>query len=320
MESRNLAARAGRWSAKHRRKAIFGWLAFVLVSVMLGGALGMKEIASEDLGDGESKRADQALADGFPDRASEEVLIQGRAGSPPTIRGSPRGSGTCGALARQENVREIESPLETGNQARSSPDGRSALVTFDPPGDDDEPETNVEPVLAAVAAVQAEHPDLRVEQFGDASAEKAVSEASRTTSTRPSRCRCRSRCHPRVAFGSLVAAGIPLLLAMSAVDRDDRPDRPGQPVFPVDESISSVILLIGLAVGVDYSLFYLRREREERAADGRGGVAGSRRGHLRPAVLVSGLTVMVAMAGMYIAGAPTFMCFAPARSSWSPSR
>lgn len=43
---RNLAARAGRWSAQHRRKAIFGWLAFVLVSVMLGGALGMKEIAT----------------------------------------------------------------------------------------------------------------------------------------------------------------------------------------------------------------------------------------------------------------------------------
>ena len=78
MESRNLAASAGRWSARHRKKAIFGWLAFVLVSVLLGGALGMKEIASEDLGDGESKRADQTLADGFPDRASEEVLVQGR--------------------------------------------------------------------------------------------------------------------------------------------------------------------------------------------------------------------------------------------------
>ena len=78
MQSRNLAARAGRWSAKHLRAAILGWLAFVVVSVMLGGALGMKEIASEDLGDGESKRADQILADGFPDRASEEVLVQGR--------------------------------------------------------------------------------------------------------------------------------------------------------------------------------------------------------------------------------------------------
>ena len=53
MKSRNLAASAGRWSAQHRKKAIFGWLAFVLVAVMLGGALGMKEIASEDLGDGE---------------------------------------------------------------------------------------------------------------------------------------------------------------------------------------------------------------------------------------------------------------------------
>ena len=116
MQSRNLAARAGRWSAKHRRKAIFGWLAFVLVSVLLGGALGMKEIASEDLGDGESKRADQTLADGFPDRASEEVLIQGRgdikADDP---RFTAAVEDVVRALSGFETVRDIKSPLETGN-------------------------------------------------------------------------------------------------------------------------------------------------------------------------------------------------------------
>ena len=111
MQSRNLAARAGRWSAQHRRKAILGWLAFVLVSVMLGGALGMKEIATEDLGDGESKRADQTLADGFPDRASEEVLVQGRgnvkaddprftAGVKDVVRRS-RGSRRCATSSRR---------------------------------------------------------------------------------------------------------------------------------------------------------------------------------------------------------------------------
>ena len=84
MQQRNLAARAGRWSARHRRKAILGWLAFVVISVLIGGALGMKEIASEDLGDGESKQADQILADAFPDRAGEEVLIQGQGGIGPT--------------------------------------------------------------------------------------------------------------------------------------------------------------------------------------------------------------------------------------------
>ena len=82
-------------------------------------------------------------------------------------------------------------------------------------------------------------------------------------------------------------------------------------LFPVDGNLSAVILLIGLAVGVDYSLFYLRREREERAA-GRGEraaleVAAATSGR---AVLISGLTVIVAMAGMFISGDKTFISFA----------
>ena len=72
-----------------------------------------------------------------------------------------------------------------------------------------------------------------------------------------------------------------------------------------------MILLIGLAVGVDYSLFYLRREREERAA-GNGEQASllAAAATSGRAVLISGFTVMIAMAGMYIAGAATFQSFA----------
>ena len=79
----------------------------------------------------------------------------------------------------------------------------------------------------------------------------------------------------------------------------------------MDSNVSSVILLIGLAVGVDYSLFYLRREREERAAgrDERTAleVAAATSGR---AVLISGLTVIVAMAGMFLSGDKTFFSFA----------
>ena len=82
----------------------------------------------------------------------------------------------------------------------------------------------------------------------------------------------------------------------------------------------AMVLLIGLAVGVDYSMFYLKRERQERAA-GR-----SERAALEAAaatsgrsVLISGLTVMVAMAGMFLTGDTTFASLAPRRSSWSRS-
>ena len=113
-----------------------------------------------------------------------------------------------------------------------------------------------------------------------------------------------------VAFGALVAAGLPLLLALTAVFATMGLLALPSQLIPLDEDISVIVLLIGLAVGVDYSLFYLKREREERAA-GR-----SERAALEAAaatsgrsVLISGLTVMVAMAGMLFTGDKTFMGF-----------
>ena len=62
MPKRNLAARAGYWSAKHRKIAIGGWLAFVVIAFILGGAIGTKTLADEDTGNGESRVADTAIS------------------------------------------------------------------------------------------------------------------------------------------------------------------------------------------------------------------------------------------------------------------
>ena len=79
MQTTNLASRAARWSAGHRKTAIFGWLAFVVISVVLAGAVGQKTIADEDYGNGESKAADKAIAAAdFRESADEQVLIQGK--------------------------------------------------------------------------------------------------------------------------------------------------------------------------------------------------------------------------------------------------
>jgi uncharacterized membrane protein YdfJ with MMPL/SSD domain len=109
----------------------------------------------------------------------------------------------------------------------------------------------------------------------------------------------------------MLAAGIPVLLALTGVLATFGLIGPVSHISPVEESIQNVVLLIGLAVGVDYSLFYLRRVREERAAgkdkDAAIDAAAATSGR---AVLVSGFTVMVAMGGMYLAGAPTFTAWA----------
>ena len=110
-----------------------------------------------------------------------------------------------------------------------------------------------------------------------------------------------------LTFGALVAAGIPLLLALTAVFATFGLIALPSHLLPVAMQAPAMVLLIGLAVGVDYSMFYLKRERQERAA-GR-----SERAALEAAaatsgrsVLISGLTVMVAMAGMFLTGDPTF--------------
>src|SRR3954471_23223855 len=116
-----------------------------------------------------------------------------------------------------------------------------------------------------------------------------------------------------LTFGAAFAAGIPILLAMTAVLTAMGLMGPASAIQPVAGGFESVILLIGLAVGVDYSLFYIRRAREARAAghdnDTAIGIAASTSGR---AVLVSGLTVMVSMAGMYFAGISMFASFATA--------
>src|SRR3954453_7368731 len=314
LPKRNLAARAGYWSAKHRKIAIGRWLAFVVIAFVLGGAIGTNALSDDDSGNGESRVADKAITKAdFPDKADEQVLVQSRDGrlrvSDPKFQTAVAGVVT--QLKSAKDVIDVQSPLSKGNQGQVSKDGRSALVTFAVRGDEDL-DTRVVPSLNATAAAQRAHPDLRIEQFGDASADKALG-ASLDDDFK----RAEFLSLPItmiiliVAFGALVAAGVPLLLALTAVIGTLGLVGPISQIVPMEDSANSVILLIGLAVGVDYSMFYLRRKMEERDA-GRSSedaleFAAATSGK---AVLVSGVTVLIAMAGMFLAGNAVFTSFA----------
>jgi RND superfamily putative drug exporter len=311
---RNLAARMGRWSAQHRKKAILGWILFVVLATVAGGAVGQRTLSDAETANGQSAAAERAI-DGanFPDDATEQVLVQGKG----SLRSSdPRFAAAVDDLTKKlsstSHVTEVQSPLTKGNEGQIAPDGRSAVVTFKLPGDADQVAKHVGASLAATAAAQRAHPDLRIEQFGGASADKALSKAFDADFQR-----AETLSLPitllilLVAFGALVAAGLPLLLAMTAVMGTLGLLGPISQAMPVDESISSVVLLVGLAVGVDYCMFYLRREMEERDA-GREpqaalNAAAATSGR---AVLISGITVMVAMGGMFLAGNAVFESFA----------
>ena len=308
---KNLAARAGRWSAQHRKKAIAGWLAFVILAVFVGGSVGTKTLSDSDLGTGESGKADEALSDHFPESASESVLVQatnGTGNKEPEFRKVV--DSVVAKLEETKNVADVQSPYAKGNQGQVSKDGKSALVTFELPFEN--AEDKVDPSLAAVAALDRQFPSYRVEQFGGASADKALSQAFENDFKKAEFTSLPITLIILIlAFGALVAAFVPLLLAVTAVAAAIGLIGPISQIWPVDESINSVVLLIGLAVGVDYALFYIRREREERAA-GRSEEAALEAAAATSgrAVLVSGFTVIGAMAGMYLGGAATFMSFA----------
>jgi RND superfamily putative drug exporter len=306
---KTFAARAGRWSAEHRKTAIWGWLAFVLVAVAVGGAVGMKE-SSQETAVGDSGRADKVLDRAFPADDEETVMVQAPRGGDvrdPAVRRAV--DDVIAAVSGRPRVTEVRSPYVPANApAQISEDRRSALVTFEVRGEQEQAEQAIGPVVDAVGRVQAENPGVFVGQFGDASANKALSEAfdddfkKAETLSLPI-----TLVILVVAFGALVAAGIPLLLGLSAVMATLGLAAIPSHFIPMDQSIASIILLIGMAVGVDYTLFYLRREREEkRRGAGKLEAVHTAAATSGRAVLVSGFTVMAAMAGLFLAGDRTF--------------
>jgi uncharacterized membrane protein YdfJ with MMPL/SSD domain len=308
--SHNLAARMARWSSRHRKKAFWGWLAFVIVAFGIGNAAGSNLISDVDNFNGESHDAEAALENAGLRPQSEVVFIQSDKFTVKDPQFTAAIEDVTSHLSKVPYVQDVKSPLE--GESAVSDDGHAALVDFDVAGDSTEARERIDPVLAAVAAAQKRHPDLAVEQIGDASANKAVNEtitddlASAGMLSIPI-----TLILLLITFRSFVAASVPLLIGLSSVVAALGLVNIASQIVPIDSNLSAVILLIGLAVGVDYSLFYLKREREERAA-GRSETAALEASAATSgrAVLISGATVIVAMAGMFISGDKTFISFA----------
>jgi len=302
---RNLAARMGRWSASHWKTATFGWLAFVVVAFALGSMVGTKQVDQNNPGPGESGRMQKILDDGFKRPVGENVLIQSsssRVGDPAFTAAIRDVVSNVSKVAVVQNVRS--GPV--------SQDRHSALVEFDIRGDRKKAADKIQPVLDSVDAVQQAHPGFVIGEFGLASADKGVSTGYNNDLGKAGKLSLPiTLIILLLTFGALVAAGIPLLLGLTAVAATFGLIALPSHIVPVALEAYAMVLLIGLAVGVDYSMFYLKRERQERAA-GRSkeaalAAAAATSGR---SVLISGLTVMAAMAGMFLTGDQTFASLA----------
>ena len=310
-QSRNIAARMGRWSAAHWKTATFGWLAFVVLAFGVGSMVGTKTIDPNTSGPGESGRADRILEAGFQQPAGESVLIESASldADDPAFRAAIED--VLAELSAMGVVQNVRSPLAPANTGQISRDRHSALIEYEIRGDADTAGDRIEPVLDRIDAAQGAHPGLYIGAFGDASSAHAVDTLFAEDLEKAGIYSLPITLVILVlAFGALVAAGIPLLLALTAVFATFGIVALPSHVMPVAEEAAALVLLIGLAVGVDYSMFYLRREREERAA------GKTERAALEAAaatsgrsVLISGLTVIVAMAGLFLTRDGTFASF-----------
>jgi RND superfamily putative drug exporter len=310
----NIAARMGRWSARHRMIAIFGWLAFVAAAFVIGAMVGTKNLVWQTSLPGESGKAERILYEDFRPPAPEAVLIQSETISADDASFAAAIEDVVSGLGSLRDVVNLRSPLDPQNPGQISPDRHSALVSFQVRGNPDEASGKIGPILDRTESLQAAHPDLYIAQFGDVSSNEEVMDAFKGDLEKAGMVSLPlTLIILVVAFGALVAAGIPLLLGLTAVLATVGLVGPVSHLLPMDESVSAIVLLIGLAVGVDYSLFYIRRERDERragkSAEEALAVAAATSGR---SVLISGLTVMVAMAGMFLTGDKAFASFAAA--------
>ncbi|MDY7088609.1 MAG: MMPL family transporter [Actinomycetota bacterium] len=307
MGRRPVTVRMARWSAEHPWRAIALWVVFVAVCFVGGNSAGLKEASPQDDAIGEAGRAyvmiDKA---GFADEpAVDNVLITARTGKLDTAAAQKAAADATTKLSTVTGVAEVGKPIPAN-------DGSALLVPITMAGDPDTASDRVEPLRSATAEVQAAHPGLRVEQVGGPSIGKALDDTLGEDFKRAEILSLPVTLAILIlVFGALIAAGVPVLLALSSVAAAMGLSTLASHLVPSSDATASVILLIGMAVGVDYSLFYVRREREERAK-GRGHVdaveiAAETSGH---AVVVSGTAVIIAMAGLFLAGDSTFSSLA----------
>src|SRR5450830_319998 len=307
MGKTNLAGRVGGWSARNWKKALFGWLAFALIAIVVGSAVGTRMAGDED-GTGEAGRAEKMLdkAD-FQGPPVENLLIQST-----TLKVSD-GSFRAGVtdlvqrLETTDGVSRVRTPIGLGRPGGAvAEDGRSMLVDVELVKKD--AETKVAGVESAVAQVRKAHPDLKLFEFGEMSATREGNKAVDADFRRAEVLSLPiTLVIMLIAFGAFVAASLPLPLAFSAVLAALGLSAMISHVLPASDITAPMVLLIGMAVGADSLINYLRREREERSAGLEACAALERTATTSgQAVLISGLTVLIAMAGLLLANDSTF--------------
>ncbi|TWP34577.1 MMPL family transporter [Leekyejoonella antrihumi] len=302
MRRRNITGRLARWSARHPWRAVGVWLVLVVLAVGAGSAMAMKTPTAVDQRVGQSGRAAAMLeAAGLQTPDTEYVLIGGSAGR--ADRHSAEG--VAHVIATQVSGDHVVAGTQ---HPVWSTDGGTLMLPITLKERANGADPDVSGIQHVVTEAAHDHPGMKIAEAGTASLNAAVND--RVGSDLGS---AESISLPitllimLVVFAALIAAGIPVLLALTSVLATMGLMGPISHLIPMESTVTSMILLIGMAVGVDYSLFYLKRERQERAKGATKldavEIATQTSGH---SIVVSGSAVIACMAGLYAVGSVTF--------------
>ncbi|MFB7505485.1 MMPL family transporter [Streptomyces broussonetiae] len=306
----SLTVRMARLSARHPWRALAGWLLFVALCLGVGSAVGTNSAKTADYRVGEAGRAEAMAAEGHLERLSTEQIL---------ISAHPTGAldEALAASAAHEltaRMRHLPEVAQVADPVRSS-DGRVLMVEVSLKGEELDAVDHVGALLAQTRAVQRAHPDLLVQETGSPSVSKGVDQQRDDDLALSEKISLPvTLVTLLIVFGSLTMAAVPLLLALSSIAAAVGLAMVASHLSPDAGVGTNIILMIGLAVGVDYTLFHLKREREERArSGGRLGtealveLAAATSGR---AVVVSGLAVVASTATLYLASDVIFSSLA----------
>ncbi|MCT2594115.1 MMPL family transporter [Streptomyces sp. N2-109] len=307
----NIPVRMARWSAGHPWRAIAGWFLFVALCLGAGITVGGNAATGEDFRIGEAGRGEALAAEGgLEQKPLERVLIT-----------APPHTGTLDRAAADAAARDVTRRMEKLPEVRSvappvrSDDGTALRVDVTLKGPELEGKKHVDPLRAQTEEVRERHPGVRVEETGSPSISQGVEEQRGSDLARTEMVALPvTLIVLLIVFRSVAMAMVPLLLALSSIAGAIGLSMLASHAFPDNGVGTNVILLIGLAVGVDYTLFYLKRDREERSRSG-GGLTSEAVVELAAAtsgraVVVSGMAVAASSATLYLAGDVIFSSIA----------
>jgi len=302
-----LVLAASRASARGPRLTIALWLALIVGCVAAGSIVGMRSLSNAASRTGESARADARLtAAGLGDESTENVLVRSSSAAR-----AGRAVAMLEAQARRLSVvAAVDGPDRSPALSRAG--GRVALVAITVRGDPDHVDGNAARAQRLVDDLARRESAVSFQEAGTGSIDNAVNGI-----ISPSLRRAELISVPItlvilvLAFGALVAASVPLLLGLTSVSAALGALGLASHVAPNGSSTAPVVVLIGLAVGVDYSLFYIRRERVQcRSGASLDAALTAASATVGRAILVAGITVVIGLAGLLFTGFGVFTSMA----------